>query len=71
MGVDIGDLSSIMLCSVPPNQASYLQRIGRAGRRDGNAFTLTLADGNSAHDQYFFLSPEEMIRGWFSLQGYF
>ena len=23
----------------------------------------TLADGNSAHDQYFFLSPEEMIRG--------
>jgi DEAD/DEAH box helicase domain-containing protein len=32
MGVDIGDLSSVTLCSVPPNQASYLQRIGRGNR---------------------------------------
>jgi DEAD/DEAH box helicase domain-containing protein len=63
MGVDIGALSSIMLCSVPPNQASFLQRIGRAGRRDGNAFTLTLADGKNNHDLYFFAEPEEMIQG--------
>ncbi|MEN8168395.1 MAG: DEAD/DEAH box helicase, partial [Pseudomonadota bacterium] len=41
MGIDIGDLSSLLLCSVPPAQANYLQRIGRAGRRDGNAFSLT------------------------------
>src|SRR5205823_8978572 len=26
LGVDIGDLSSVLLCSVPPTQASYLQR---------------------------------------------
>lgn len=63
MGVDIGDLSSVLLCSVPPNQASYLQRIGRAGRRDGNAFTATLADGNSPHDLYFFEDTEEMLQG--------
>jgi DEAD/DEAH box helicase domain-containing protein len=63
MGVDIGDLSSVMLCSVPPNQASYLQRIGRAGRRDGNAFTSTLADGASPHDLYFFEDTEEMLSG--------
>ena len=54
IGVDIGDLSSVLLCSVPPNQASYLQRVGRAGRRDGNALTTTLAEGNSPHDLYFF-----------------
>lgn len=63
MGVDIGDLSSVMLCSVPPNQASYLQRIGRAGRRDGNAFTSTLADGASPHDLYFFEDTKEMLSG--------
>ncbi|MEI6415173.1 MAG: DEAD/DEAH box helicase, partial [Pseudomonadota bacterium] len=63
MGVDIGDLSSVLLCSVPPNQASYLQRIGRAGRRDGNAFTTTLADGASPHDLYFFEDTLEMLQG--------
>lgn len=63
MGVDIGDLSSVLLCSVPPNQASYLQRIGRAGRRDGNAFTTTLADGASPHDLYFFEDTNEMLMG--------
>lgn len=63
MGVDIGDLSSVLLCSVPPNQASFLQRTGRAGRRDGNAMTTTLADGNSPHDLYFFAETEEMIAG--------
>src|SRR5699024_6985099 len=40
MGIDIGALSSIFLCSVPPAQANYLQRIGRAGRRDGNALAV-------------------------------
>jgi DEAD/DEAH box helicase domain-containing protein len=63
MGVDIGDLSSVMLCSVPPSQASYLQRIGRAGRRDGNAVATTLADGGSAHDLYFYESTREMLAG--------
>jgi DEAD/DEAH box helicase domain-containing protein len=63
MGVDIGDLSSVMLCSVPPNQASYLQRTGRAGRRDGNAYTTTLADGSSPHDLYFFEDTNEMLQG--------
>jgi DEAD/DEAH box helicase domain-containing protein len=63
MGVDIGDLSSVLLCSVPPNQASYLQRIGRAGRRDGNALATTLADGASPHDLYFFEDTEEMLSG--------
>ncbi|MEI7910137.1 MAG: DEAD/DEAH box helicase [Verrucomicrobiota bacterium] len=71
MGVDIGDLSSVMLCSVPPNQASYLQRIGRAGRRDGNAFTSTLADGASPHDLYFFEDTQEMLSGEVTPPGIF
>lgn len=71
MGVDIGDLSSVLLCSVPPNQASFLQRIGRAGRRDGNAMTTTLADGNSPHDLYFFAETQEMLSGEVAPPGIF
>jgi DEAD/DEAH box helicase domain-containing protein len=71
MGVDIGSLSSVLLCSVPPNQASFLQRVGRAGRRDGNAMTTTLADGNSPHDLYFFAETEEMIAGEVAPPGVF
>lgn len=71
MGVDIGDLSSVLLCSVPPNQASYLQRVGRAGRRDGNAVTTTLADGSSPHDLYFFAETQEMIAGEVTPPGIF
>ena len=63
LGVDIGDLSSVLLCTVPPNQANYLQRTGRAGRRDGNALTITLADGSSPHDLYFFDDTSEMLSG--------
>lgn len=62
MGIDVGDLSSILLCSVPPTQANYLQRIGRAGRRDGNALTLTVANGHN-HDLYFYADPTAMISG--------
>lgn len=71
MGVDIGSLSSVMLCSVPPSQASYLQRIGRAGRRDGNALVVTLADGASPHDLYFFEQPLEMMAGQVTPPGVF
>jgi len=62
MGIDIGDLSTAVLCSVPPRQSSYLQRIGRAGRRDGNSLVLTVANARP-HDNYFFAAPEEMMEG--------
>lgn len=70
MGIDIGDLSSLILCSVPPSQASYLQRIGRAGRRDGNALNVTMAR-SYPHDLYFFSEPEEMIAGAIAAPGVF
>ena len=62
MGIDIGDLSSVLLCSVPPGQANYLQRAGRGGRTDGNAFVMTLANA-SPHDLYFYADPKAMMAG--------
>jgi len=70
MGINIGDLSSVLLCSVPPAHANYLQRIGRAGRRDGNALAVTIATGHR-HDLYFYADPEEMMAGQVSPPGVF
>lgn len=62
MGVDIGDLSAAMLCSVPPTPANYLQRIGRAGRKTGNAMVFVLATAQP-HDLYFHAEPAQMLDG--------
>ncbi|NCC83329.1 MAG: DEAD/DEAH box helicase [Clostridia bacterium] len=70
MGIDIGDLSTTIQCSVPPAQANYLQRIGRAGRRDGNGLNLTIANIR-AHDQYFFADPLRMLSGDMDVPGVF
>ena len=70
MGIDIGNLSSLILCSVPPAQTNYLQRIGRAGRRDGNALNLTIANAKP-HDLFFFAEPEEMLAGYIDAPGVF
>jgi DEAD/DEAH box helicase domain-containing protein len=62
MGIDIGDLSAVMLCSVPPLPANFVQRVGRAGRSTGNALVVTVANAKP-HDRYFFEQPEQMMRG--------
>lgn len=62
MGIDIGDLSTVILCSMPPAQSQFLQRTGRAGRKDGNALTLALANARP-HDLYFYADPLDMITG--------
>ncbi|WP_051340453.1 DEAD/DEAH box helicase [Azospirillum halopraeferens] len=62
MGIDIGDLSTTMLCSVPPTTASYLQRIGRAGRTTGTALVVSVVN-QRPHDLFFFARPEEMLAG--------
>jgi DEAD/DEAH box helicase domain-containing protein len=62
MGIDIGDLSSVILCNVPPAEAQFLQRTGRAGRKDGNSLTLVIAK-TTPHDLYYYTEPMEMIDG--------
>nr|WP_296777423.1 DEAD/DEAH box helicase [Rhodococcus sp. (in: high G+C Gram-positive bacteria)] len=62
MGIDIGDLSAVMLSSLPRTVASYLQRVGRAGRLTGNA--LALAYVTARGDQLpRFADPNATING--------
>ena len=62
MGIDIGDLSTVILCNMPPAQSQFLQRTGRAGRKDGNALTLAVAAARP-HDLYFYADPLDMMEG--------
>lgn len=62
MGIDIGDLSTVVMCSIPPTQAQYAQRAGRGGRTDGNSLVIAVANARP-HDLYFYAEPEEMIAG--------
>jgi ATP-dependent helicase YprA (DUF1998 family) len=62
MGIDIGDLSAVMLSSLPRSVASYLQRVGRAGRLTGNALALAYVTGRG--DQLpRFVRPTSTING--------
>ena len=49
MGIDIGDLSAVFLASLPRSVASYVQRVGRAGRANGNALDVALVTGRGEH----------------------
>ena len=40
MGIDIGDVSYVLFYSVPRSAASFMQRLGRAGRKTGVARAL-------------------------------
>lgn len=62
LGIDIGDLSAVILASVPRRPANYTQRVGRAGRRTGNALLVTFV-GRSPRDLYYLQDPLQMIAG--------
>ncbi|MDG5804054.1 DEAD/DEAH box helicase [Streptomyces ossamyceticus] len=62
LGIDIGDLSAVLLGSLPAGPANYVQRAGRAGRRTGNALVVAFG-GRRARDLYYLDQPREMIAG--------
>lgn len=62
LGIDIGDLSMVALTSLPRSTASYLQRVGRAGRRTGNALVVSLLPARPLELQRL-TDPLTMIAG--------
>lgn len=52
LGIDVGDLDRVVQINAPATVASFLQRLGRTGRRAGttrNCLFLTLNDGALVH----------------------
>ncbi len=57
MGVDIGGISAVAMNNVPPHPANYLQRAGRAGRRqETRALSFTICKDNP-HERTVFNNP--------------
>jgi ATP-dependent helicase YprA (DUF1998 family) len=63
LGVDVGELQSVVLRNMPPTIANYVQRAGRAGRRtDSAALVVTYAQRRS-HDLSRYQNPSAMVAG--------
>jgi ATP-dependent helicase YprA (DUF1998 family) len=63
LGVDVGELQSVVLRNMPPNTANYVQRAGRAGRRTDSAALVVTYAQRASHDLSRFQNPVEMIAG--------
>ena len=63
LGVDVGDLQSVVLRNMPPKTANYVQRAGRAGRRAASAALVVTYANRSAHDLAQYQDPRSMIAG--------
>jgi superfamily II DNA or RNA helicase len=64
MGVDIGNLQSVLMIGFPPSPANYAQRAGRAGRgKKHQATIVTLSASDDAHDAYYYAIPTKMLDG--------
>ena len=63
VGVDLGDLDVVFLRNVPPEPFNYIQRVGRAGRRENPGLAVTYCRRNP-HDLYHYENPvDRMIEG--------
>lgn len=66
LGIDIGDLSAILMRNVPPDPSRYAQRAGRAGRKNQPSIIVVFCGTGYAkgpHDQYFYQQPELIVSG--------
>lgn len=70
MGIDIGDLNVVANTGIPPKPSNFLQRVGRAGRKEGAALVLNYAKAGK-HDMFYFAEPLSMMEGAVSTPGCF
>lgn len=61
IGIDIGELNMLLLYGTPPNINSYLQRIGRAGRKAKKSLILSVSKRNPI-DYFYFNNTLDLIQ---------
>lgn len=57
MGVDIGDIDIVLMDTIPPTAANYLQRVGRAGRMGQTKSIAFSLCNNTPVGQHAFANP--------------
>ena len=63
MGVDIGSIVAVLCRNVPPSPANYVQRAGRAGRRQGDKALIVTFARRRSHDIQYVSNPLMLIKG--------
>lgn len=63
MGVDIGEVVAVLCRNVPPTPANYVQRAGRAGRRDDSRALVATFARKRSHDSMYIADPMKLIKG--------
>ena len=63
LGVDVGELQSVVLRNMPPTTANYVQRAGRAGRRTDSAALIVTYAQRRSHDLAQYQNPVTMVAG--------
>ncbi len=61
VGINIGDLNIMLLYGTPPNVNSYLQRIGRAGRKMKKSLIVSVSKRNPI-DYYYYQRPSDLMK---------
>lgn len=65
MGLDIANLSQVVLVGIPPTPSNFVQRAGRAGRGKNLRYATIVSIGSdkSEHDMFYFYHPRDIISG--------
>jgi hypothetical protein len=63
MGVDVGDLHTVLMRNVPPTPGNYVQRGGRAGRRARATAVIVTYAQRRTHDFAYFEDWQRLVRG--------
>lgn len=61
LGIDIGSIDCVIMSTDPPSFTKYVQRAGRAGRRNKVAFIFTIL-GDSPIESYYLRNPNEFFQ---------
>jgi len=62
MGIDLGDLEAVLMCSIPPHPANYKQRAGRSGRAGQNkSICITLCNSDAIGLRTLYSPMEQLI----------